>query len=364
MDYALLNRDSRTRDFINRRLNAGDSPGIQYVMVGPDSTLFEYAGGWANVEERTPMSSSTTMMLYSMTKTIIAVAVLQLVEQGAISLDDPVTLYHTNIPYTDHITIRHLLSQTSGIPNPIPLKWVHLVEEHPTFNEDAALAKILADNTELDFLPGEKYAYSNISYWLLGKVIEKASRLPYQEYVRQHVLRKLHVPEHEADFVIPSIDHHSKGYLPKWSFLNLFKSFVIDSKFFGEYEDGWLHVKNHYLHGPSFGGMVASSRSVGIFLQDQLHEQSLLFNQQTKSLFFEQQKSNKGKLIAMTLGWHIGVEDSIKYFFKEGGGGGFHSEMRIYPSRQRASVVISNNTSFNVKDFLNTVDKQFFKMTQ
>jgi hypothetical protein len=63
----------------------------------------------------------------------------------------------------------------------------------------------------------------------------------------------------------------------------------------------------------------------------------------------------------MTPGWHIGGVDTLRYFFKEGGGGGFHSEMRIYPSRGIASVVIANNTSFGVKDLLNTVDGEFLR---
>jgi hypothetical protein len=147
--------------------------------------------------------------------------------------------------------------------------------------------------------------------------------------------------------------------LPKWSFLNLFKSFVIDSKFLGEYEDGWLHINDHYLNGPSFGGVVSTARAIGIFLQDQLRDTSRLFPSQTKALFFEQQRNNDGEPVEMTLGWHIGGGNSGRYFFKEGGGGGFHCEMRIYPVQGIASVVIANNTSFDADAFLNTVDKEF-----
>ena len=76
-------------------------------------------------------------------------------------------------------------------------------------------------------------------------------------------------------------------------------------------------------------------------------------------LFFEQQRRNDGEPIKMTFGWHIADEDGIRFFYKEGGGGGFHSEMRIYPAQKIATVVIASNTSFDVKDFLNTADKEF-----
>lgn len=139
----------------------------------------------------------------------------------------------------------------------------------------------------------------------------------------------------------------------------MFKSFVIDSRFIGEYENGWLHIKDHYLNGPSFGGIAGSARSIGVFLQDQMYDHSLLFTKETRNLFFQQQRNNEGEPVEMTLGWHVGTAGGVKYYFKEGGGGGFHSEMHIYPSHRLASVVISNNTSFDTKGFLNEVDREF-----
>ena len=61
-------------------------PGLQYVVVGPDGVLFEYAGGWANIGQKRQMTAGTTMMAFSMTKTVTAVAVLQLAEQGLLGL--------------------------------------------------------------------------------------------------------------------------------------------------------------------------------------------------------------------------------------------------------------------------------------
>jgi CubicO group peptidase (beta-lactamase class C family) len=361
MNYSVQDRNTRVQDYIQKKLKSNDFPGVQYVVVGPDSVLYSCNAGWADITGQLQMQAQTTMMIYSMTKTITAAAVLQLVEEGELSLEDAVTKYLDSFPYGDEVTIRHLLSQTSGIPNPIPLKWVHLAEEHPRFDEMAALQEALADNNELNFAPGQKYAYSNISYWLLGLVIEKACKCSYEEYVRQNIFRRLDIPPDEIDFVIPSPKNQAKGYLPRWSFLNLVKSFVIDSRFVGEYEHGWLHIKDHYLNGPAFGGIVGSARSIGMFLQDQLQDTSRLFTGKTKALFYSQQTDNGGDPVAMTLGWHIGNSDGVGYFFKEGGGGGFHSEMRVYPDHRIASIVIANNTSFSARGFLNDVDREFLR---
>jgi CubicO group peptidase (beta-lactamase class C family) len=305
------------------------------------------------------MELNTTMMIYSMTKTVTAAALLQLVDQGRVGLDDPAITYIEDLPYGPELKIRHLLAQTSGIPNPIPLKWVHLSSDHPNYDEPSALHKILLENPELDFQPGKKYRYSNISYWLLGCIIARVAGIPFEDYVRQNIFRRLNLPETEINFVIPVSANQAKGYLPKWSFLNLFKSFMIDSKFIGEYEDGWLHINEHYLNGPAFGGIVASARAIALFLQDQLQDSSRLFSRQIKTLFFEQQKNNDDQPVEMTLGWHIGRLAENRYYFKEGGGGGFHCEMRLYPAPKIATVVIANNTSFDSGKFLNDLDQKF-----
>src|ERR1035437_8324060 len=101
-------------------------------------------------------------MAYSMTKTFTAVAILQLVEQGKLNLDDVIDRYRPNAAYHGHgITLRHLLNHTSGIPNPLPLRWVHLAADDSSFNEGEALAAVLRENPDLAFEPGSKFAYSN-----------------------------------------------------------------------------------------------------------------------------------------------------------------------------------------------------------
>ena len=132
-----------TKDNVPDVLNqyvASQVPGLQYIVVNAKGTLFEYAGGWADIQNQKAMTLDTTLMAYSMTKTFTAVAILQLVEQGKLGLDNEIDCYVPDNPYGGHhITIHQLLAHTSGLPNPIPLRWVHLAEEDASFDEDAAL---------------------------------------------------------------------------------------------------------------------------------------------------------------------------------------------------------------------------------
>lgn len=339
---------------------AYDEPGIQYIVVDRHSTIFSHSVGLSNVEQSIALNASQTMAAFSMTKTLTAIAVLQLVERKKINLDDKVTEYVAH-PYSPDITIQHLLNHTSGIPNPIPLKWVHLTQDHDGFNEQAALINILDEHSSLDFQPGEKYQYSNIGYWLLGSVIEKVSGQKYNEYVINHVFKPLNLSHDKISFKISNEENHAKGYLKKWSFMGLFGRFFVDSNVLGENENGWLHIQNVYLNGPSFGGAIGTAGAFAIILQDLLSEDSRLLGKQTKQLLYHRQKLNSGREIDMTLGWHIAKLDGTTYYYKEGGGAGFHCEMRVYPKNGLASVVMSNRTTFNSRKILSELDMSFLE---
>ncbi|MCG6169493.1 serine hydrolase domain-containing protein [Leptospira sanjuanensis] len=349
------------KEFLRAQIERDQFPAIQYVVVGPESELFNFSEGLTDIAKNSKITNRMTMMIYSMTKVITAISILQLIGQEKIFLDDPVMKYLPEIPYPKAVKIRHLLSQTSGIPNPIPLKWVHLREENDHFDEESHLRSILSEYPKLNFQPGVKYHYSNISYWLLGRIVAKVSGRSFDQYVRANIFERLDIDKKEADFIIPDSFHHAKGYLPRWSVFNLLKTFLVDKKFFGGYENGWLSINDHYMNGPAFGGLIASAQAVSKILQDLLKENSKLLGKKEVKLLFERQLNSKNEPIEMTLGFHIGFKDERIFYFKEGGGAGFHGELRIYPKEKIATVMIVNNGAFDVESLLNRLDGTFLK---
>src|SRR3954454_24865177 len=101
----------------------------------------------------------------------------------------------------------------------------------------------------------------------------------------------------------------------------------------GGYERRCRRIESHYPNGPAFGGLVGTARGFARFLQDQLSAHSVLFSDATRAAFFAPQRTRSGKPIPMTLGWHVGGAGGTPFLFKEGGGGGFHCMMRLYPAR-------------------------------
>jgi len=82
---------------------------------------------------------------------------------------------------------------------------------------------------------------------------------------------------------------------------------------------------------------------------------------ETKRLLETRQTDGAGRPIPVTLGWHVAETHGVARFFKEGGGGGFHCEMRVYPTRGIASVVLANSTNFGSTGFLDRVDRTFLE---
>jgi D-alanyl-D-alanine carboxypeptidase len=337
----------------------GQVPGLQYVVVDETGPIYEFAGGWADIRRAQPMTAATTMMGYSLTKTITAVAVLQLVGRGGVALDHELDRFVPDTPYRGRsITVRQLLSHTSGIPNPIPLRWAHLAGDQQ-FDEAAALAAVLRQNPRLRSRPGERFAYSNLGYWLLGRVVERVTARRFADHLREAVLEPLGRSSDEMGFTIHDAGTHATGYLARYSFLNLAKRLLLDRQYWDRYDGRWLRLTNHELNGPSFGGLVGTARALGTFLADQLRPESALLGEKEHRLLETPQVLTDGSPIPMTLGWHVGHAAEEGYLFKEGGGGGFHGEMRLYPSRGIGSVVIANDTGFDASGFLGRVDGSF-----
>jgi CubicO group peptidase (beta-lactamase class C family) len=129
--------------------------------------------------------------LASVTKTFVATAVMQLVERGLISLDAPTVTY---LPYfrladarSKEITIRHILTHTSGLPDVENYGW-----DRPEYDDGALERYVRSLSTvTLQSAPGATYAYSNLAFEVLGDVIAKVSRMPFEDYVQKEILEPL-----------------------------------------------------------------------------------------------------------------------------------------------------------------------------
>lgn len=172
-----------------------------------------------------------------------------------------------------------------------------------------------------------------------------------------HILQPLGITASELSYSIPDPHHQAGGYLEKYSFLNLAKRLLIDKQYVGGYEGRWLRIRSHYVNGRAFGGLVGTANGFGKFMEDQLQPHSCLFADSTRELFYAPQRTADGRTAPMTLGWHMGSVGGTDFFYEEGGGGGFHCLMRVYPSYRIATTIMTNATQFDVRKCLDTIDR-------
>jgi CubicO group peptidase (beta-lactamase class C family) len=167
--------------------------------------------GLANIELDVGNSPNTKFRLGSITKQFTAAAILQLQETERLRVGDPISKYIPGAPAAwNDITIRHLLTHTSGIPSYTDAAGY---ERHRRERAGAPLNFISRSNSiPLEFTPGERFHYNNSGYFLLGVIIEQVSGMKYEDYLRQHIFAPLEMTSTGYDWPDTILKNRASGY--------------------------------------------------------------------------------------------------------------------------------------------------------
>lgn len=187
------------------------SPGCAILISKNGQILYQKAFGTANLELNVPVKPDMIFRIGSITKQFTAVSILQLVEQGRISLNDSIQKYIKDFPTKGQsITIENLLTQTSGIPDYLNLE---LNLPNP-FRIDISTKQIVDSikKQQLLFTPFSKFEYSNSNYFLLGYIIEQVSGLSYAEYLKNNIFDPIGLTNTYYDTPTKIIPNRANGY--------------------------------------------------------------------------------------------------------------------------------------------------------
>ena len=167
-------------------------PGIAYGIVVDGKVVHIGTAGMRDVTAGKPVDTSTVFRIASMTKSFTAVAILQLRDEGGLSLDDPAERYVPELkglqyPTGDspRITIRHLLSHSAGFPEDNP--W----GDQQLADSDTELSRMMRGGIPFSTAPGTAYEYSNYGFAILGRIVATVSKMPYTRYVSERILQPL-----------------------------------------------------------------------------------------------------------------------------------------------------------------------------
>lgn len=178
-------------EYVIAKMRSANIPGLSLAIVKGDQMIYLRGYGKADPSGR-PVTPQTPFMIGSITKSITAFAVMQLAEAGKVDLDTPVQRYlpwfrTADLQASAKVTARMLINQTSGLPQrPTLVTWTWpdeplAIERH---------VRLLATE-ELDFPPGQSFAYSNANYVTLGMLVQAVTGQPYEEYIKQQIFSPL-----------------------------------------------------------------------------------------------------------------------------------------------------------------------------
>ncbi|MFN7932497.1 MAG: serine hydrolase [Bryobacteraceae bacterium] len=206
-DYA-----SKAQAYVDSWLRDGQFTGT--VIVTKDGQpLFRKGYGQANREWNIPNAPDTRFRLGSITKQFTAASILQLVEKGKLSIDDPVSKHYPDAPASwEKITIHHLLNHTSGIPSYTAIP-DFFAKQSMIRRSPVEIVKLTQDKP-LEFEPGSKFAYNNTGYVLLGAIIERITGGTYDEYLRKNIFEPLGLKDSGYDWNTTIVARRATGYTP------------------------------------------------------------------------------------------------------------------------------------------------------
>jgi len=297
-----------------------DGPGAAVVLVKGGRVIFRKGYGMANLELKAPMQPDMVFEIGSITKQFTSTAILMLVEQGKISLDDDMHKYLPDYPDKGtKISIENLLTHTSGIKSYTnDLKWMSMWRQDMTVQQIIDLTK----DDPLEFPPGTKWKYDNTGYILLGAIIEKVSGLSYADYIRKNIFEPL------------GMKHSYYGS----------NSAVIPGRASGYSKDGgnWVNARYLSMTQPYAAGSLMSSVD-DLAIWDAAISAGKLLSKASWDHAFTPYKLANGDDTHYGYGWAIDAYDGHSIIRHNGGIFGYVSEVARLPIDQVFVALLTNS---------------------
>jgi len=323
--------------YLEQLLESQIIPGFSLVVVHGDQVVFQRGYGLTYMGGSQSMTDQTSTAIGSLTKSFTAMAIMQLVEQGKINLDEPVFTYlpwfkTANRELSDHITVRMLLNNTSGL---------RALKVRSSDTSEKALENLVRSFESIYLVnePGTSYEYSNEGFTLAGLLIEEVSGLSYNRYLEQHIFtplqmdrttndpkefKRLHVLYGHYQGIDRAIPAHSE------------EEMLLEFSPAGSLLRSTANDLGHYLiallnNGRYGGDQILTPESIRL-----MWEPYSTFPGITK------EEGGEGMPFHYGLGWFIGDLNGKQYIFHGGSRRSMSSMTFIAPDQDIAAVLLAN----------------------
>ncbi len=185
---------------------SGYTPGLSVVITRGGRVLFARGYGKANIEAELAATPLSVFPIWSITKVFTAAAIFQLRDAGKLSIDDKLSKYFPSFPRASEVTLRQMLSHTSGLHD-------YEGENRIPITPDSLIHRLATQPTPYDFSPGTKWSYSNSNYVLLARIVELISGRSWRLYIRDSIVSKVPFIQTAVDQQTDIVPGRALGYL-------------------------------------------------------------------------------------------------------------------------------------------------------
>lgn len=295
-----------------------DEPGATAIVAIDGKIVYHKAFGMANLELDVKMEPDMVLEIGSITKQFTSVAILMLMEQGKLDLDDDITKFIDDYPtHGHHISIHHLLTHTSGIKS-----YTSMESWAPVWRKDFEPKELIDffKNEPMDFAPGEEWRYNNSAYFILGYIIEKVSGKTYEQFIETNIFEPLGMQ----------------------SSLYGSNSEIIKKRAYG-YQKNKEYVNAEYLSltQPYAAGSLMSTVE-DLFIWNRAIRSNKLVKQESIELAFTNYQLNNGEKFNYGYGWAINEINGSSTVEHSGGIFGYVTNSIYLPNEDVFVAVYSN----------------------
>ncbi len=323
-----LNNMTAKIDSLFAEFNRPNAPGASVTVIQSGKVLMAKGYGFANVEEKIPCTPETNFRLASLTKQFTAMSILILADRKKLTLDESLTAFFPEFPdYGKRITVRHLLSHTSGL-----IDYEDIIPPGtsiPVLDRDVMRLLLKQDKTY--FPPGAKFRYSNSGYSLLSLIVEVRSGMPFAQFLKQSIFQPLKMNDSLA------------------------------------YEQGFSVIPNRaYGYSASGGGFTRTDQSLtsSVLGDGGIYTSVSDLFRWDQALYTTKLVSAKWLALAFTpnvpptdfpnsyygFGWYIGQYRGLKEIWHYGETRGFTTRIARFPEKQFTLAILANRNDAKISD--------------
>jgi len=327
-------------EIIQREMKERKIPGVQLAVVQNGRIVLSRSYGTANLQYNIPVSNASVFPINSNTKIFTGVAVMQLVEQDKIKLEDPISIYLDDLPAEwKKITVDQLLTHISGLPEILKLLDPMTGNIGPLKTEAAIWEKL--KTLPLEFKTGEQFSYNQTNYYLLGKIIEKLTHTSFADFFENKQFNIAHL----KNTVFGDSRDLIQNYAPSYRYNS-----------FSDGRKGETRLTNTYTEFPDFirtgAGLNSTAEDMATWIMA-LQNGRLFQKASTLDRMWSPGKFNNGTPTSWARGW--GITKFRKNHKAIGMSGGNRSALLVYPDDHLTIIVLTNLAGSAPEDFIEEI---------